>query len=120
MEGASLTPGDEKVEPESTGWVGVGNLPTKGKEGVEVRGGIKIKNKYVIKKENKKEGEGKKGRQEGRMDLYLLEVYSFGFCLKCMALVKLDLSADTQVDANLHGGKRHLAETAILLASGWL
>lgn len=71
-------------------------------------------------KENKKEGEGKKGRQEGRMDLYLLEVYSFGFCLKYMALVKLDLSADIQVDANLHGGKRHLAETAIPVANRWL
>lgn len=54
------------------------------------------------------------------MDLYLLEVYSFGFCLKYMALVKLDLSADIQVDANLHGGKRHSAETAIPVANRWL
>lgn len=37
-----------------------------------------------------------------------------------MALVKLDLSADVQVEAILHGGKYHLTELAIFVANRWL
>lgn len=37
-----------------------------------------------------------------------------------IALVKLDLSADVQVEAILHGGKYHLTELAIFVANRWL
>lgn len=93
------------------GGVGLGNRLTKGEEGVEVKEEIEIKNKYMVKKDNRK-GESEELRP-------LFGACSFGFCLKYMALVKLDPSADVQVDASLQGGERHLAEPAIFVANRW-
>lgn len=68
------------------GGVGLGNWLMKGEEGVEVKEEIEIKNKYMVKKDNRK-GESEELR-------FLFGVCSFGFCFKYMVLVKFDLLVD--------------------------